>query len=299
MKNATITPQSSKAKTSYLPLSPNGKIFAPFEAAARDLYNVVHPRTHRIDTFLLSFQKCGRTWLELMLAHAFAGLYGLAPEQISRELPKMQMQTGRGPVIFSTHDWSETTGELNDSVSPHLMLAYPFRMRYWGRRVLMLIRDPRDTIVSSFYQVTQRAYRPLPFSRIDDYVLHPLYGFPRLIHFYKIWHLNRRFCREFKIVRYENLRREGIDALSNILDYVGLTGLSRDAIADIYAACTFDKVRAMEDAGFADLYKFTGPGASKARRGKMDGYQDELQPETIRQLDQWMRGLPPEFCYPS
>jgi len=269
-----------------------------FEAAARDVYNVFCPRTQRVGSFIISFQKCGRTWLELMLAHAFAHVYGMDASLISRQLPKMRARVGRGPVIFSTHDWSETTGETRDAISPYLMLAYPLRMRYWGRRVLMLIRDPRDTIVSSYYQVTRRAFRPLSFDTIDSYVLDPLYGFPRLIHFYKIWAFNRHFVLPFKLVRYEELLRDGYATLQSICDYVELPGLAPQTIKVIYDACRFDQIRAMEDAGLADLYKFSGAGASKARRGKIGGYRDELQPETIDHLNRWMLELPAPFTYP-
>lgn len=269
-----------------------------FEAAARDLYNVVHPRTARIDSFLVSFPKCGRTWLELMLAHAFAEAYGLDQADISRELPRMQAAAGKGPVIFSTHDWSETTAEKRLPVSPHLMSAYPLRLRYAGRRVLMLIRDPRDTIVSSYYQATRRAFRPLPFADIDSYVLDPLYGFPRLIRFYQIWNFNRRLPAHFKLVRYEDLRRDGVEVLRSICDFVGLRGLDREVVAGIYAACTLDRVREMEMSGAADLSRFEGAEALKARRGVVGGFRDELKPATVEQLNRWMGGLPALFAYP-
>lgn len=268
-----------------------------FEAAARDLYNVAHPRTGRIDTFLVSYQKCGRTWLELMLAQCFAELYGLGGADLSRELPKMQARAGQGPVIFSTHDWSETTGEHRMPVSPYLMLAYPVRLRYFGRRVLMLIRDPRDTIVSSFYQVTQRAYRPLPFTDIDAYALDPLYGFPRIVRFYRQWAVNRRLPAHFKLVRYESLRLQGPAALADICDFVDLGGLPAKSLEKIYAASTMERVRQLEATGGADLFRFAGPNASKARRGVVGSHRDELRPATVRQLNAWMADIPEPFAY--
>jgi len=268
------------------------------EAAARDLYNVVHPRTWAIDAFILSFQKCGRTWLELMLAQAFAEQYGLSQERWSRDLTRMSEAAGRGPRIFSTHDWSETTGELSDPVSPYLMLAWPLRTRFWGRRVLMLIRDPRDVMVSSYYQVTRRSLRPLPFDSIDDYVLDPLYGFPRLVAFLRQWNINRHMTGAFKLVRYEQLRAEGPATLLEVCEFLGLEGVSPPSASKIYAATTMEQVRLWENAGAADLYKFDTPDGGKARRGVIGGYRDELRPQTIAQLDAWMSRLPEAFAYP-
>lgn len=278
--------------------APPARIGPLLEAAARDVYNVVHPRTRRIDTFLVSFPKCGRTWLELMLAHGFVHLHGLDPSLLSRDLQKTRARAGRGPVIYTTHDWSEVVAEVTGTVSPHLLFSYPFRMRYWGRRVLMLIRDPRDTIVSNYYQSTQRALHPLPFNDIDSYVLDPLYGFPRLVRFYKVWNLNRRFVSPFMLVRYEELRRDGGATLQSIFEFVGLTGATPQTVRSIFEACRFDRVRAMEAAGEADLLLFSGPDASKARRAKIGGYADELKPETIERLNRWIDEIPELFAYP-
>lgn len=268
-----------------------------FEAAARDLYNVGHPRTWRVDAFIVSYRKCGRTWLELMLAQVFARLHGLEAGDLSRELPRMRQRAGRGPVIVSTHDWSETTGERHAPVSPYLMLAYPVRLRYLGRRVLMLIRDPRDVIVSDFHQATRRAAQPLPFDGPDAYALDPLYGFPRLVRFYRQWALNRRLPAHFMVARYEELRAGGGAALAPVCDFLGLGGLSPETLEAIFAASTLEKVRELEAAGAADLFRFQGEQASKARRGVVGGFRDELRPETIERLNRWMAEIPEPFAY--
>ena len=270
---------------------------APLEAAARDFSNAIRPRTFKIDTFLVSFPKCGRTWLEVMLAHAFAQRFEMNVSAISRNLLTTRARARKGPAIQSTHDWSEAVGETQKPVSPHLLFAYSLRTRYWGRRVLMLIRDPRDAIVSNFYQSTQRSFFPLSFDDIDEYVLHPLYGFPRLVRFYRIWALNRHLVRVFKIVRYEELMTDGPATLRSILEFVGLKEIPDEEIRAIYNICSFDRMRLMEEKGQVGLFRFHGPNASKTRRGVIGGYKDELKAETIEKLNSLMRQIPEPFRY--
>jgi hypothetical protein len=196
---------------------------AAFDAFARDLYNVCHPRTSRIDAFLVSFPKCGRTWLELMLAHGFVQLHGLDESLVSRDLIETRQCAGQGPFIQTTHE--------------------------------------------------------------------------RLIRFYKVWDFNGRLASHFKAVRYEDLRRDHGATLRSIFDFVGLTGVAPERIPAIYDACRFERMSALESAGRAGLLPASGPEASKARRGKIGGYVDELRPETIARLDDWMVDLPEYFSY--
>jgi hypothetical protein len=235
----------------------------------------------------------------LLLAQGFVHLYELEPNLLSHDLTLMRDRAGRGPAIFSTHDWSETTNETRAAIDPRLLFAYRGRLRYRGHRVLMLIRDPRDAIVSNFYQATRRAFRPVPFSDIDSYVLDPLYGFPRIVRFYEIWDATRHHASPFMLVRYEDIMRDGPAILQSIYDFVGLAGIEPSAVDVIYEACRFDSVRAMETAGQADLRVFPGLNAGKARRGKIGGYVDELRPDTIARLNRWMLDIPPPFAYPA
>lgn len=264
---------------------------------ARDLWRGLKPKPQGVDAYFISFPKCGRTWLELMIGMALMRASGQPIESARRDLYALAREYDLGPRIHSCHDWSETTLEAREAVNPQFLFATDLRMKYWGRRVFMLVRDPRDTIVSSYYQVTQRAFRPLPFDTIDEYVLDPVYGFNRLIQFYRIWDRNADRTT-FAFEHYEGLRASTEEVLRRIIAFLGVPGAAEMQLNDIVEACSFDRFRKLEQAGREDLRQFgSTPKAMKARKGSIGGYRDELKPETVAILDSKMSAMPARFGF--
>src|SRR5437588_5961400 len=102
------------------------------------------------DLLVISIPKSGRTWLRVFLCAYFCKLRGydftLQPEQYEDEaIPR---------VIYS-HDIFEhrTKGSLWDRLrGKYLVPARELRRA----KILLLARDPRDTFVSLYLQLTRR-----------------------------------------------------------------------------------------------------------------------------------------------
>ena len=108
-------------------------------AAAYDEFLQLEEYRH----FVISYPKSGRTWLHVMLGYYLAG--GVLPNILSLGSPNMSQ-----PVHLAfTHD--------ND---PHLCFSTALRPKlsdlYQNKTVIFLARDPRDVVVSQFFQYTKR-----------------------------------------------------------------------------------------------------------------------------------------------
>ena len=112
--------------------------------------------------FLVSFPKTGRTWLMYML------------NQI-KDLSNHPLKESKN-FIFNEHDNSEIIIENGYRNNPSDVFRYTNRFRYRRSKVIFLVRDPRDVVVSHFYQVTKRAKNPFVFNSITDFVKHDILG---------------------------------------------------------------------------------------------------------------------------
>lgn len=217
---------------------------------------------------LVSYPKSGRTWLMFALAE-----FGI---------DAMFTHAGSGT------NWREI-GRPAPGV-PADMLRLP---------LIFLHRNPIDTAVSMFYQVTRRDLRQgtgrffrmylplrlrgaLPPSEIDAFVLHPLYGVEKTCAFNRAWldHLSGR--GDCLVLSYEEMRADPAAGFQRLLDFLKETGATG---ADLAAASDFARMRKVErtDAPTAAL-RMGVPADSqsaKVRKGKVGGYTDELKPATI------------------
>jgi hypothetical protein len=217
----------------------------------------------------VSFPKSGRTWVRSVLKKAGA------------------------PLLF-THAGAGSQGhELGRAfagVDPDIL----------ARPALLLHRNPIDTAVSFFFQVTKREVAPgtikhlqrmprlwlrgrLPPRDPDAFVLHPTNGVEQVCRFNRAWLdalADRADCR---VVTYEALRADPAPGFGTILQWLGRPV---DGIEAIIEAKSFDAMQAREKArtnGRPALFgrDTSDPSARKARSGKVGGYADLLAPATV------------------
>lgn len=209
---------------------------------------------------IVSYPKSGRTWIDFalkaygidaMLTHAGCSTNW---REIGRPFPGILKQLADLPLVF-------------------------------------LHRDPIDTAVSMYHQVTFRDLRrgsgryarmflplllrgALPPPDIDGFVLHPTHGIEKICRFNRAWldHLSGR--SDSLILTYEALRADPAAGFQELLDYFGIATVTGQSLAE---ASTFDR---MKEAERKERPTVTEAGA-KVRKGKVRGYVDELRPETI------------------
>ena len=262
-----------------------------------------HRKLLLADYVLMSWGKSGRTWLRVMLSRFYQSAYGI-PEGRMLEFDNLKRANPAIPSVFFTHGnyLRNYTGNWTD------------KSEFYGKKIVMLVRDPRDIAVSQYFQWK---YRMRPIKKIlNDYPAHgaevPIFdflmnrevGLPEIIAFLEMWQRELPRARDSLVVRYEDMRADPEQALRRVLAFLGTPGDDgqiRDAVA--YAA--YDNMRQLEQKRVFWLSGFrlrpgdrANPQSYKVRRAKVGGWRDYFDDEQVRAIDGLLAARPkPPFGY--
>ena len=260
-------------------------------------------KTRKADRILMSFGKSGRTWLRVMLSRFYQTAYGM-PEDRMFEFDNFKRLDPRIPSIYFTHGnyLRNYTGRWSDKVD------------FYDKRILMLVRDPRDIAVSQYFQWK---HRMLPRKKmlnwypehgtemsVFDFVLDPQAGLPVILDFMEMWQRELPKVAGSLVVRYEEMRAEPQREMKRILAFCGTPG-SDEQIADAVDYAAYENMKRLETGGaYAGHGQRLVPGTRgnpdsfKVRRAKVGGYRDYFDDEQAAAIDALMRARPgPLFGY--
>lgn len=232
------------------------------------------------ETYVLSYPKSGRTWLRALVGKALVDRYRLPSDRLL-ELEEVTRLAGL-PVAAFYHDESA----MVDGLSWRDLRSD--KSEYRDKRVLLLGRDVRDTLVSAYFHATRR----LRFFRgtMSAFVRDERYGVDKVLAFYGNWHAARQVPREFMFVRYEAMHADPAGVLGRVLHFIG----ARDVpAATTAAAADFARFENLRDAEARNLFDnpmlATRPNADpesfKVRRGKIGGFRDHLSADDVAWID--------------
>jgi hypothetical protein len=220
------------------------------------------------DVAVISYQKSGRTWLRFMLEHT-------------------------GVRIMYDH-----AGAKN-------RLALPFEdiaQRVWDWddwRVVFLFRDPRDTVVSSYFEATKRLKESERYhGTISEFVRDPRYGLEKIARFNLHWLASLERLKAAISVSYEDLQQSTEAEFSRVLRFV--TGRApADAVHRAVAAGRFDNMRKIEVALGSKMNEGNKLGGGtpgdqeslKTRRGQVGGWRDYFDDNDRASMDQMLSSL--------
>ncbi len=250
------------------------------------------------DVAIVSYPKCGRTWLRLLLGRAIALHFGLSNDNLL-ELEELAAACPAIPFIELTHDGKaafQTPQELPRS-----------KAEYADRRVVLLIRDLRDVSVSYYFELTHRRradkaahYAPLCTSDISSFLRSSHGSVDTMIAFYNIWAENRHIPLDLLLLHYEDLHADTAGQLRRVLDFIGLPQIGADTIQAAVDYARFENMRRLErdDAFHSPRLRPTDrddPESYKTRRGRVGGFAEYLEPADIAYLEQQLRQLSPFY----
>ncbi|MDJ0729741.1 MAG: sulfotransferase domain-containing protein [Crocosphaera sp.] len=251
-------------------------------------------------TYLVSFPKSGRTWLCFMLSEMLIKAYDIELEKSTVHLNKLTKKYHQLPRIIETHEDSMLTNEQGKNCDIERLFIYGGRLKYLNNKVILLVRDPRDVVVSHYYQIKNRVKDcPIQVTSLTEFVRHPLYGFERIIRFYQIWNRNRWIPKQFLMIKYEDLVINGVDTLQKIIEFIELKKIDYDLIKNVYQLSEADNMRKMELQGQIEGMKFldTDRNSLKVRNAKIGSYLEELSDEDINYCKALMGKLPQIYRY--
>jgi hypothetical protein len=185
---------------------------------------------------------------------------------------------------------------------------------YYNKRVVLLIRDPRDVAVSNYSQWkhTVNPYKKrlhkLPADRDTvsayDYAMNEDYGIPRTVRFLNAWDQELEKTQAHLLIRYEEMRVNPQDVLKRVMGFLGFS-VTDEQLAKAVEHGSMENMRRIE----ADSDPLTGsrrlmpkdltnPESFKARRGKVGGYRDYFSDEQIAAIDEYIAAhLAPSYGY--
>lgn len=251
-------------------------------------------RTRRSDAFILSFPKCGRTWLRVLLCRYIIDLESL-PAADLLDTFELTCSVPGLPVITFEHE--DTSYNVSRVLAANLETN---KRRYRSKKVVFLVRDPRDTMVSYYLHCLKR--KKCYDGPISDFIRDPRYGAPVYLRYLQIWDANRATPGDLIVLRYEDLHRSTAAEFGRLLDFLGLPRRD-DLIRSVVEFASFSNMRKMEEQNAFQSTRLTPKNASdadsfKVRKGQVGGYQAYLAPADLAYLEDLMRReCPSSFGY--
>jgi sulfotransferase family protein len=186
-----------------------------------------------------------------------------------------------------THDGSG----YEDHIS--IEMLNPDKAKYAAAPVLLVIRDPRDIVVSGYFQVLRRLRIESAASMsMATFVRDKHYGIEKVIHFYLQWFAAAPQMSRFAMTQYEDLRASTARTLLAVARFAGRESTAA-VTAEVSSRRSLANMRKLEAKGnFAARYgNALVPSDSsdldsyKVRRGVVGGYVDYLSGEDIDYCD--------------
>lgn len=199
------------------------------------------------DVYLSTLPSSGTHWLRFLIAKGLVEAYDLdyeftdiRPESV---VPTYRDKTAR----FAFNDNTEI---------PRVQHTHkPYSVLLRGGRVIVLVRDLRDTMVSSYDTYSERKDSSISFSeflRADGVDEKRHRTLERRVEFLNQWHRNWNNVDDHLCVKYEVLKSNTRDVTRDILEFVGLDNVSDTLVARVTEFCDIDHMRYIEEHGEAN-----------------------------------------------
>lgn len=230
-----------------------------------------------------------------MLAKALALHFGDSQEDVHDPMEVIRKGRYRGPIIRFVH--AGTDGPPNSQRGKDKRQ----HTRYRDKKVVLLVRDPRDVLVSYYFHRTRRIGEE---HELASFIRHPWWGIDRLIAFMNGWYENRDVPLDFFLLRYEDLHRDPTHQLRQLLSFMDLQAVSDVVVKKSVEYASFDNMQKlalspeMRGSRIAPTNP-RDPESFKVRQGEVGGFRRYLSAADALYLEKRIRcGLPAFFGYP-
>jgi hypothetical protein len=246
---------------------------------------------------VVSIPKSGRTWVRTFLCAYFCQRYGH-----TFSLTPGKYGDARIPRIIYSHDRFEqrTKADRWDQLRGKYFIPGAERRR---AKIILLARDPRDTFVSHYVQLTRRTRETpdqLKQKEIGEVLRDRRHGIASMIEIMNGWLKEWSGRPNFLLLRYEDLQREPEITFRGLLKFLGDDNPDAEAFAHALEFSRFGNMKKMETAGaFASKIlqptDVADPESFKVRRGKVGGFTDYLEGDDLAYANEALAQLDPRF----
>lgn len=229
------------------------------------------------DVFLVSFPKSGNTWVRFYLCN------------LINNLPASHFTND----VISFKILDETMPELNqnDLRLPWIHNGFPriikthiaYKPILGKRRSILIIRDPRDVMISYFKFETTKVAPRFQGTGISEFIRHPKFGI-------EVWckHLISWQKHSAMVIKYEELKLKDIEIFAELNKFLGLT-VPEDILIQSVNQSRFENIKKIEAAK-----GMTNPGKVRgdfkfARSGETGQWKDVLSKEDLVYIDETLK----------
>jgi sulfotransferase family protein len=242
------------------------------------------------DIFIISYPKSGRTWHRFLLGHYLTLTLGL-PITKKQKTAKLT-----GHMSGARARYNHDAANFIDAIPPqHPIVATP---ELWaGRKVIFLVRDPRDIIVSSWFHAH---YREKTYSgTIHEFIRSPFSGIEKILVAYNKWWTNRHLASAFMVTSYEKMSTDPGAVLRDSLRFMGWP-IDETRIAESVRAASFENMRDLESGGVIRHHSLRrsspDPRARKMREGKVGSFRNHLNDQDIAYIERCIERIGDPFA---
>jgi hypothetical protein len=256
-------------------------------------------RLRHADVIVVSLGKSGRTWLRVMLNKYLSLHYGtpFSTDDLHQQNPAIPS------IIYQHHLW------MNFAKAPawlnRVLERFPLLPRdvFHKKKVVLLTRDPRDTIVSNYFQITKRARadKRIDDISISDFIRHGTWGIEARVRVMNLFLDKLRGHPRSLVVTYETMKADAEEQLRRLLRFIDIDPNAAQ-VTEAVAFADFGNMRRMEESN--ELQKGllrpgdpADPDSFKVRKGKVGGYVEYLNATDIAYVERHVATLSPEYGY--
>jgi len=225
------------------------------------------------DTFLVSYPKSGNTWVRFLLANLIYPNETVEFSNINRLLP--------APGVSSKRF-------LRNLPRPRILKSHEtFDVRF--RKVIYLVRDPRDVVVSEYHFNLKKRYIE-PDVTLDQFVKRFIAGetssYGSWWEHTASWIAARHGNPAFLLVRYEDLLTDGIGETGKIAEFLGIQAGPERLQAAIERSSA-DRMRKLEK---QQADQWTGTRNTRkeipfVRAAKSGGWKETLPAHSVEEIE--------------
>jgi hypothetical protein len=246
----------------------------------------------KVDTFIVSWPKSGRTWLRFLIGKMLVDLYQLDPKNVF-DLYQLSCKAGCDHLMMS-HG-----GRFHFFDSGHYAgLKFNHQM-FAHKKVIFLARDIRDILVSFYFQENRRTgiFR----GSIQDFIRSDVFGAQKIVAFYNLWYTHRQELKNFQLVRYEDLHADTDTQFRKILSCINVEIASDEMVFKAIDFASFSNMKKMEkqrtfkDSLLRAENNYDAESA-KVRKGKVGGYVEYLEDADCDYIDSIVRKIGIQEC---
>ncbi|MCB1002796.1 MAG: sulfotransferase domain-containing protein [Acidimicrobiales bacterium] len=238
---------------------------------------------------VVSFPKSGRTWLRMMLGRVLVARFDLG-DVTTLNLGELAAHDRSIPWIRFTHD--------DNPQDKRVVEIETDKSAFRHVPTVLLVRDPRDVVVSNFFQVHRRERgadgREATPDEVGAFMRGEVGGLASIVAHQNVWARQRAVLGDgLVVVRYEDLHADARGCLQRIAALAGLGRLTDGELDAAIDGASFGAMRDLERSGAIEHAMLrpgdaADPESFKVRRGKVGGFVDYLDADDCDFMDAYI-----------